>query len=223
MKLVSVESARAVWLISTNEFNPRGMNLQYSLLPAAIEKYKFIKFPSLEPNKQKDPSEGEVLDEGIFRNPQGIDIGVKLTIFADGIVAETRSSTSDTDEFLQDFFQWASEEFALTYQRDMVKRKGYVSELTIIPEGSLTKLDKFAEFTNKISTFVATGYTVPVQYKVGGIFFAADPVSQLTPSYFRLERKLNEPFNQNKYFSQAPLPTELHLEMLDELEGLLSE
>src|SRR5689334_8605156 len=104
MNLVSVGLARAVWLIDATEMNPRGRNLDYSLFPALVDRYHFRKYPDLDEQdddeEKKDKEPGFKFTEGVFTNPEGVDVAVNLTLYADGLVAETRSSTDDCDVFL---------------------------------------------------------------------------------------------------------------------------
>ncbi len=39
---------------------------------------------------------------------------------------------------------------------------------------------------------------------------------------FSIQRRDNTPFSENKYFSDAPLPTDLHLQLLEQFERDLS-
>jgi hypothetical protein len=224
MKLLSVITARTIWLIEARELNPRGRNLRYTLIPALTERYSFLKYPPTDYDlHQETNEEGMIFQGGNFKNAQGEDVMVNLTILDDGIVAETRSSTTDSDDFLLDSLQWASKELYLTYNPEMVLRKGYVSELTVLPENTLNKLDLLEELATKLSSLVSASYGLPVSYHMAGLMLAPDPTMKLIPASFQLERKLDKPFSENKYYSRAPLPTELHLQMLIELEQLLSE
>jgi hypothetical protein len=45
---------------------------------------------------------------------------------------------------------------------------------------------------------------------------------KITPSSFSIERKLEAPFVENTYFSQAPLETSEHLQLVEEIERGLS-
>src|SRR2546421_4795962 len=103
MKLLSVLTARTIWLIEARELNPRGKNLRHTLIPALTERYGFLKYPPPDYDLRKEANEeGMVFQGGNFKNSQGEAVMVNLTIFEDGIVAETRSSTTDTDDFLID-------------------------------------------------------------------------------------------------------------------------
>jgi len=36
---------------------------------------------------------------------------------------------------------------------------------------------------------------------------------------FTIQRRVDTPFGENKYFSEAPLPTEIHLDLLQQFES----
>ena len=58
-------------------------------------------------------------------------------------------------------------------------------------------------------------------FDVTGISFGADPISKAQHPPFKLERDIQAPFEHNRYFSSAPLPTDEHLTLLEQLESLL--
>jgi len=39
----------------------------------------------------------------------------------------------------------------------------------------------------------------------------------------KIERKISAPFSANHYYSQAPLPTAAHMELLNEFEAILKQ
>jgi hypothetical protein len=45
-------------------------------------------------------------------------------------------------------------------------------------------------------------------------------IAELKPIPFRVERKAGVGFEMNHYYSAAPLPTDMHLQMLERLENL---
>jgi hypothetical protein len=44
---------------------------------------------------------------------------------------------------------------------------------------------------------------------------------KIGPSSFRIDRLANSPFEEKKYFSSAPVPTEDHIQLLEEFERAL--
>src|SRR5436853_7534082 len=130
MELLSVDLARVVWFVNAREINTLGLNLWHALLPALAEKYKFAEYPrkmNLDPNRDL----GDKFLGGSYRNAQGMDVMINFTRFDDGMVAETRSSTRDSEAFLEELAEWIVKDFGLVFRPEMIRMKGYVSDLTV--------------------------------------------------------------------------------------------
>lgn len=213
MELLSINTAKAIWILSVNDLNPRGKNLD-GLLKWLTSKYKFEQYPAS--SYLEDQSKGYVFSAGSF--PRGShkddNIYVDVTIFNDGFVANTRSSTKDSDDFLSEALTLATAEFHLAYRPEMIRKKLYLSELEVKMDKSLNLINpKLKAFTERISSL--QGSVPQISYECSSIIFLPDPsVQQWRPSNFVLERKLNVPISENRYYSVAPFHTEDHLELL---------
>lgn len=212
MKLLSVQLARALWFFDINELNPGGRDIFTHLLPAIIEDYKFKVFPK----PGDDLSQGMKLLHGEFVNKDGTVLAVNCTVFNDGITVDTFSSTDDSEEILEEFLTDLPEGFV--YSPDMVTRKAYLSQVTVRCSKPLRSLNqKLADFANHISA--ALGGPV---FELSGIEFGPDQTLAIKPASFSFQRKIGEPYTSERYWSQAPVPTKKHLELLLEFEGLLA-
>jgi hypothetical protein len=146
----------------------------------------------------------------------------RLAIYRNGIMLDTRSSTADSEKILGEALVWTAKEFGITYRPGMFKRKGYVSNLTFysgVPllsglNRALTKLaNRVGEATSQI---VGENFS----YEPIGISVQYDLIPMRQPvAPFTIQRRIETPFSENKYFSEAPLPTELHLTLLQEFEN----
>ena len=218
MKLLSVNLARSIWFFPLAELNPRGRHL-YQVYLSIIEKYRFTNYPAT--ISEVDFQEGLKIQNGVFERTDKEPVSVSLTIYNEGLLAETRSSTADTDAFLEDLLNWLARDFNLSYEPGMVRAKIYVSELYIRMDHELKTLNpRLEEFSKELSSKVP-GYG-EISLEVSGISFWTDPnkIGRATP--FRLERHEGMPFKENRYYSMAPLSTELHREMLEEFERILT-
>jgi hypothetical protein len=139
------------------------------------------------------------------------------------LLAGTHSSTHDTDAFLLDVLRSAAEEFGLYFDPTIIRSKIYLSEITVRMEQSLRTLNpKLARFAERLS--MIHGHKCAGPFEVGGISFWADTsMAALKFAPFLLERKLNAPFSENRYYSKAPLHTDEHVRLLEDFEGLLAE
>lgn len=213
MKLLSVNLARSIWFGYFIDFNPKGKSL-YPVIPLLINSYKFKTFPSQTdiPNF----NEGIKFEEGEFRNEEGDIIGMNFTVYGDGLLAESRSSTEDTDDFLEDVMMEVSEESGLPDYEEIIKRKSYLSQLYVTTDKSLELINPKLK---ELSQYLSANLSHP--FETGGIHIWADQMTTIKPAPFIFERAINVPFSEKRYFSSAPLPTDQHLELLNKLEKIL--
>src|SRR5580700_6281661 len=159
MKLISVGSARSIWLFDINDLNPRGKDVNAELLDWLKEAYFFDKAPT-SPNDLDPEKRSLKFERGRFQIKEEIYISVDLEVYSDGFVANSRSSTRDTDAFVEDVLSLAAKEFSLTYDPAMIRTKMHVSELTVRVDSVLFNLHpKLVDFANTISTMC--GLPVP--------------------------------------------------------------
>ena len=216
MELLSVQRARSIWLFDSDDLNPRGKDIGANLINWLRDTYQFTKVPT----NVNDLDETKALyyAGGQFKIGRET-ISVELRIYSDGIVGDTRSSTEDTDAFLSDVLISAAREFGLPYKPEIVRRKLYVSEMTVSSAQGLTTANpKLAAFARKLA--LATGAKSSIELAIIG--FWEDGLPNPSASVFRFERKWGAEFSDNRYYTRAPLQTVKHLEILKELEDALS-
>jgi len=225
MELLSVVSARSLWFLDSREMNPRGRQFRPALINALAERYDFAKAPyddeASPPNTKESP--GFKFFDGAFTNYDGIEVMVNLTIFDDGLFGETRSSTRDSEAFLDEVVAFAVKEFGLVFKPEMIVKKQFVSEIYVSPAQPLSRLNQKLEKIAATLTTALSTPNFPARYEPAGLLFASDPALRADAGLFRFERKADTPFSLNKFYSIAPLPTEGHLQVLNELERILSE
>jgi hypothetical protein len=221
MQLLSVNTARAIWLIETKDLNPRGKNIDVGMIEWLKKTYDFQKYPTFP--FEDIQTKGAIFSGGRF--PRGTEqdgkekyIYIDLTIFNDGLVANTRSSTQDSEEFLSEALTLAAAEFHLIYNPQMIRKKLYLSEVDIKLDSHLRLLNpKLEQFAAKISSLRG------IAYEFSSISFWPDPVvQQWRPSPFQIERKLNTEWSEERYYAAAPLRTEEHIQLLEEFEQFLA-
>lgn len=132
MKLLSVNLAKSIWLGPISDLNPRGASTGSILVPFLVDTYKFKKFPSL--TEISDLSKGVKFENGDFDIGGDFPIVVSFTVFNDGIVADTGSSTIHSDAFLEDMFNRVSEVFKMPPYR-LIMRKKSLSQPTFCLHG----------------------------------------------------------------------------------------
>lgn len=220
MKLTCVISAKVVWLLDINLINPTGLSPK-SLLEGIRDRYGFAKAPA----HMHDRNEKNALsfEQGEFVNSKGTPILISLTVFNDGIVAESVSSTNDAMEFLQDLSLFIPS-LGFSFPPPQTIAKGFTSLLQVECDAPLLSVNSRLE---RIIRFIESRLTTmdgnPRKYEVAALNFWSEDLSKnYAPSEFKFERKIGLSFSSNQYFSRAPLQTFEHLELLDELEKLLA-
>jgi hypothetical protein len=218
MELLNVKQARSIWLFDIDELNPQGKSIQPELVEWLKDNYHFEKFPkslsALSENK------GVAFEEGSYQLRDEFFISVNLTLYNDGVVADTMSSTEDTDKFIDDALNLAVKDFGLHYTSHLVRQKLYVSELYVQCGRSLGGLNKgLKSFSDRLSSLSSS---TKASFDVSSIGFWADPsASPVQTGPFQFERKAGTAFSENRFYSRAPLPTKDHLALLDDFEHLL--
>jgi hypothetical protein len=201
-----------------DDFNPTGKKLGPSIRAYLIDTFKFEKYPT-RPD-QLDDTKGVVFEDGEFKNRKDEIIKIKLTIFNFGVMGETGSSTTDSDDFLGTFLNQLHENFKISSYKDIIKNKNYYGQLYVSTDKQLElinpKLKEISDYLSKNT--IGHG---DVHYKLNGLHFWADQLPVVKPPIFTLERQTNVPFSENRYFSAAGLETEKHINLLDRLEAIL--
>ena len=215
MQLLNVMSARSTWLFDLNDLNPRGKSLFSDLIDWLKTNYAFQKVPS-------STSDHLSFKEGRFKGREEAFVAIDLTVYTDGLIANTSSSTADTDRFLEHVLITAATHFNLVYHSEMIRSKLYLSELTVHLDHPLANLDpKLSAFATKISS--VGGKYIGAPFEAGGISFWTDLAhAAVKHPPFSIERRLNAPFSENRFFCRAPFQTEDHIALLNDFEQLLT-
>jgi hypothetical protein len=230
MKLIHVRQARSVWLFDLQDLNPKGKDVLEDLIDWIKDTYTFVVAPDLEkalPPPTKDgistlsPS-GLVFQRGRYqvREDSFIEI-VSLTLYNDGIVIDTTSSTQDADQFAVDLLSRASKEFMLAYEPDMIRRHMYLSSLIVRADVSLNAFNpNLAIFAEKISQALGSGGS---KFQFAALGFWSDPNDNGVHRTFSFMPQAGKTFAEHRFYSEAPLRTEDHLRLLEELELILAK
>jgi hypothetical protein len=218
MKVLFVGLARTIWLFELSLFNPKGLSLQPAIT-AIGKRYQFAKVPSS--IIDFDEHKGLPFKAGTFVNSKGTALLVTFTIYFDGFLAETMSSTDDATEFLVDLTSWLSRDFGFAVPHNA--KKVWVSQIDFESDAPLVSLNpKLEKMIKFLETRVKPADGKARKYDVGGLHFWTDDITKNgAPAVVKIERKFQTSFADNHYFSQAPLETQDHMEFLSELEQIL--
>lgn len=216
MNILYVGLARTVWLFDLALLNPTGMSLK-GVVEEITKRYQFAKAPRNE--LDVDEQKSLAFKGGTFVGRRKVPLLVGLSIYTDGFVADTMSSTDEATEFLDDLAKWLSDTYKLVVPKQ--RTVGYLSQIDFQSEVPLVGLNpRLKSFVEAVREHIST----KGQLDVTAIqFWTEDYGKPATPAPFRIERKISALFSANHYFSQAPMSTRDHTELLITFEAMLTE
>jgi hypothetical protein len=184
------------------------------LVQRVIQKYSFLKFPTVE-EIQKDTQNFAV---GKFN---GIQIN-ELNVYSDGVIASGRCSTTILRDFVSDLFDMVEKDFGYTESKVLDPELHFESSIVV---RSSKDLGVVIAPPQKAMDVIeeALGRFTKHSYQPAGIQFDTDTKASLLRRRtirFSVERRLGIPFDKNVFYSQAPLRTDDHLDLLGSLESL---
>lgn len=209
--------ARTLAYIDVLSLNRDGRLFFPDLIKALVQRYEF----------QKSPQTLEELDikKGIefFSGRSGEQPIQKFSIWNSVLVVETVSNTDQSKAIIEDILVWASEAFGLAYAPSSISRYAYVSDVSFYSDAPLLNLSPaVTALNNTLSREMSEIWQEPLHYQTLSVRFGHDPVSRaFNIAPFSIERKGDAKFSENKYFSEAPLPTHVHLGLLEQFEKVV--
>jgi hypothetical protein len=216
MKVYTVEGARVLDLVPLEELRPPGGVYIPDLIKGTAERYRFINGPA---NLAEAGRSGAKFETGKFVIDGTVEVIKELSIHSDGFIADCLS-TRAADRVLDDFFEWATQEFRLR-ERQRPAQRTYTSAMTVDFEKAVEPaLGKIIEIGTLLSKALTATYGWKYEYNLHRLGFEVDPktVPQFRQTQFFIERKVGAPFSQNRYYSLAQLPTEVHQQLLETIE-----
>jgi hypothetical protein len=213
VKLSAVILAKTLAYIEVYDLDPKGKVFSAELIAAMMERYKFQKLNKMEEREEK----GLVLEQGKVGNK----VISRLTIFPALIVMETRSNTSDSKQLIEELLLWGAAKFGMNYSPNSIKRHAYISDLTFFSDVSLLDAasQPLRDLATKTSAAVTEIWQEPVKYYPANLAVGHDPMARshvIAP--FVITHRAESRYSENKYFSEAPLPTDMHIAFLEEFE-----
>ncbi len=216
MQLSAVILARVLLFIESFDLNPRGKAYYPDIVQGVVQKCGFHKFP--QKLEEFDEDKGVEFLGGRWGN---VTIE-KMTIYRNGLLLDTRVSTSESERILREALVWAVSEFGLVYTPKMIARRGYVSNLTFHSDVPIlskenSPISKLLQRTNEAFGQITGDKTLwgPTILTLNSEQLPRKPVH----APFTIQRRADTAFAEKKYFSEAPLPTDIHLTLLEQFEA----
>ena len=221
MKLASIITARAVALIDVDEFNLMEHVVRLAdTIPLLVREFGFLTFPT----KIEDFD----FEKGVkFGSGKIGDIVIEsFTLFPGMITAQTLSSTRDSQTALKNILEWGRDTLGLTYEDGMLRRWGFISQLSFSSQISLLNSisDPLSNLARKTGEFVEGLFEEGLSYEVSKVVVGHDPLKRKNGiASLTIEHRTNVKFGDNKYFSEAPVQTDVHIRLLEEFEAEIME
>jgi hypothetical protein len=218
MQLASVPLARVLAYIEGTELNLGGSVFFPELIQKIIERFEFQKYPQT--FEETDEDKGVNFFEGRWN---GVNVN-KFSIFTGALIVDTSASTAESERILEEALLWGANELGLTYQSGMIKRKQYISDLVFYSDIQLlTVHPAFINLQKAVTEKTEQYLWQRREYDL--THFGLDFDHTLTPliaAPFSIQRRGNTLFSANKYFSEAPFPTDVHIKLVEQLEADLA-
>jgi hypothetical protein len=214
MKISAITGARIIALFELNDLFPNGTVSLSRITPQIVAKLGFRVFPSSV--EQFDESKGLVFQDGMWN---GFPIA-KLTLYNDGIVLDANQDTATSLKILKESLSWAADEFGLSVSERMFRRIRYVSSFAFYSDvPSLLSSTPIANIAGRLSDELVSILGRQREYEAVRIdiqFDESDEKSNITG--LTIQRRANSPFEEGKYYTQAPLPTDVHIALIEQFE-----
>jgi hypothetical protein len=224
LRIISFDSARVTWLFPIEEFAPAATSNPGVVLAGIATRYNFTRTPTIT-TREDMANNGLVFGLGHFQF-NGETVGITdFIIYNDGIVAISQK-TEWAEAFLEDLFNWVKENFGF---RDLSSgiRKLFTSTLVVDFDSPLSGLISGYDALSGIitsRTMTIMRDRKPMQFS--RLDFEVDKRTldsgQVALPKFILERRPGVGFEQERWFSIAPMHTAQHVEVLAEIEVLAS-
>ena len=212
MKLVATELGQVLQLLVMEELRPYGGLVGVNVVKAIADHYRFAKKP--EKAEDNEFTSGQAVIDGKEKEI------IKLAWYPDGIVVQCRY-TEDAEIVFEDFMAWATREF--NFRQPMTKRPRTFASRVVV-EFDIAIDQALIVFETMRSSFAAglkAAYDIDAEVSLKDLGVGVDPLTPITGVIpeFTLERRAGIPYSQNRYFSYAPVQTQIHLDMLHKLEA----
>ena len=214
MRQSAVILARVLGFIETADLLTGSKASASELIKRLVERYGFVKFPKT--IEELDTSKGIEFVGGAAG-----DVPItKFVIWDTLLILETSINTDMSKRILEDLLAWGAQELSLNYKPGAIKRFGYISDVSFFSDAPILDVNPAVKsLASACSEELSRIWMEPVKYEPFTVRVGHDPTSRKYPiAPFMIEHRAESRFSENKYFSEAPLPTDVHWRLLEEFE-----
>jgi len=221
VKIISVTLAQTLKAVRPSH----GFGYLPDAVRAVVDRYKFVEFPT-EPHEllPTDPNQAINFRHGKLELTTGVLIIDQLQVYQTGLVVHTSTSTTDSDLIVDDVLHWASSHFQISFEP--IRPVGHLSQLEVRFE---KRIADFFPALKAVGSGMSKGlddfWEFHPAYELTSLIFSFDPSVHPSPapSFFKIEPRVNVAFEENIYFSEAPLSTKNHATLLERFERVCLE
>ncbi len=225
MKLISYESGRVIQLWMQEEVRP----LKYMYAPEAVlnmrQHFQFSRVFT-----DGDLPEGGKVPNGstFFRDGRLILDGrqiiiSELSVHTDGVVLS--SATSEDAEFVLEYaLKWTQEELGMRQMTTPKLRSRHSNVIVEFDKPVDAAIEAFQKIGLVLSKAWSDVYGATELFEISRLGFNSDPETKKIKidHEFVIERRKGAPYAANRFFCAASLPTQRHLSVLTEIEGIIA-
>lgn len=150
----------------------------------------------------------------------------KFMLHNAGILIEASVNTYETEKISDDFIAWALERFDAHYVDSVPVSKVFTSTMEVrVSDAVAARFNGFGELSSRLTEMVR-GYGInSPDYTITNFAMTVDEqkVTGLKAGRFLFERRASRPFEDNVFYTEAPVTSEQHWELLNILERALSQ
>jgi hypothetical protein len=223
MKIVAYEGARVTALFPLEETVPLNGGESREILAKVKARYNFAKAtdPATVP-REEIAKNGYKLETGtISHGNQTAEIG-GLGIYSDGIVVNG-INTDDCEFLIRDLIDFARAQ--LGFRSPLTEPSfHYLSQIIVEFDKPMDRLiSHFSVISNAIAREVDAAANQPIAFTRIDLSWDKKtfPAIAVVPKFI-IERRANIAYEKERYFCGAPMKTEAHLRILEQIESLLS-
>ena len=216
MRVMSIHLARALAFMELGELNLGGKVFLPDLVKALTDRYGFLQNNSSNSNELKE--KGLIFESGYWQGRLIKTLSFNLSI----VFVDTEESTDLSQSTLVELLEWARKELGANFSQHSIRRWAFVSNIIFQSDfpmlfGQNKALNSVA---SKINSAVQKNLHETLDFQPSKLTIGHDPSTRssvLAP--FSIQHRTNTLFEDNIFFAEAPVPTDLHLELLEELES----
>ena len=218
MNIVAFSSGSFIVLFPLEAFTPlSGLN-ERRTVDAIRERYKFVSSPDMSSSRAELEQTGIVFERGVHETAAGQVAINRLSVHNDGVVVRS-NRTEHAEAFFNDVTSWLIEEHEC---RRVRQKPLYVSEIVVDFEAPVANMiNNSKEIVNLLLSHVDKRREVKAA-AFSALSFEFATKDSMAAAKFLIERRVGTTVDDERYFCSAPLTTERHLEVLQEIERLFS-